>query len=134
MFYSFDVTVPALTTEASAVEQTAEMVPGLIHRVELQFPKGCVGLVKARVWHAAHQLWPSNPGGSIASDGFLVAWDERWELAEEPMRLRLQVWNDDDTFAHTLTFRFALAEAPLPAPVGPELAVWPPDAELVELV
>lgn len=111
MFYSFDVVLPASTTEASPVEVEAEMVPGSIHRVEVQFPLRCAGLAHLRILHALHQVWPGNPGGSLAGDGAIVAWDEHWLLDQEPFALILQGWNDDDSFPHTITVRFALREA-----------------------
>ena len=111
MFYSFDLTIPANTTELAPVEEDVELVAGLVHHVELQFPRGCVGLVHVRVFHALHQLWPANPDGDLSGENALIGWNEEWELEREPLALTLQGWNLDDSYAHTITFRFALREA-----------------------
>ena len=110
MYYSFDLTVPPNTSASSPAELLVDLAPGTIHRVELQFPAGCAGLVHVRIFHASHQVWPSNPDGTISSDGLLVAWTEAWDLRSKPHQLRLLAYNLDDTFYHTIAFRFALAE------------------------
>ena len=110
MFYSFDLVIPANTTEASPLRLDVEMAPGTVHRVEVQIPRGVRGLARTRALHALHQVWPANPDGSLTGDDVLIAWTEEWELDEEPFALTLEGWNTDDTFSHTLTWRFALAE------------------------
>ena len=133
MYYSFDLTVPASTAETAPLVDEVELVPGTVTRVELQFPRGCVGLVHVKVFHAAHQVWPSNPGGAIAGDGSLVGWAEQWELDDKPSGLRLVAWNDDDTFPHTVTFRFALQAASGPEEEVPPPLTEQPAIELLEL-
>ena len=111
MFYSFDLVIPANTPAAAPLALDVDLAGGLVHHVELQFPRGCVGLVHVRVFHLSHQVYPANPGGDIAGDGSLIGWGEELELRGELTTLRLQGWNLDDTFAHTVTFRFALTPA-----------------------
>ena len=132
MFYSFDVVIPANTTEAAPFQLEVEMAPGTVHRVEVQVPRGVRGLARTRAFHALHQVWPANPEGSLTGDDVLIAWSEEWELDEEPFALILEGWNDDDTFPHTLTWRFALAEAAGPAAPALLLPAAPP--ALAELV
>lgn len=124
MLYSFDLAIPDNTPEASPLELDVVLVPGTIVRVEVQFPRGCVGLVHTQAFFLSHQVWPANEGGSLAGDGALIAWEEDYELPGEPFGLRLVGWNDDDTFDHRITWRFALREAS-----GPELLVPVPVTE-----
>lgn len=124
MFYSFDLTIPANTLEAAAVTLRARMVPGTLHHVAVQFPPGCRGLVQTRAFHAAHQLFPSNQDAVLASDAFTVEWTEEWELAQRPFFLTLEGFSPGTSFAHVITWRFAVRErtlAPTPAP-APALA------------
>ena len=67
-----------------------------------------MGLVHVQVWRSEHQVWPTNVDGSIAGENANVAWLEDVDLADEPYALTLRGWNDDDSFPHTVTFRFAL--------------------------
>lgn len=124
MFYSFDLTIPAGTAAASPVELDVDLVPGVIHRVEIQFPLGCRGLVHIQVWQEFHQVWPTNPGGTLAGNGDLIAWNDNHELVEGQSRLTLRGWSPGTAFEHVITFRFALlaaAAAPPPAPPLPAL-------------
>jgi len=47
--------------------------------------------------------------------------------------LRLVAWNDDDTFPHTVTFRFALQAASGPEEEVPPPLTEQPAIELLEL-
>lgn len=133
MFYDFELTIPPNTTEASPFTIDVEMVAGTIHRVEVQIPRGVRGLARTRAFHALHQIWPANPAGSITGDDVLVGWAEEWELKEEPFGLRLLGWNDDDTFPHTLTWRFALAERSVQPPAVLVLPDGQPVIAVVEI-
>ena len=113
MLYSFDVTIPAGTTEAGAVEVLAEMAPGVITQVEIIVPEGVAGLAFTRALHGAHPLWPANPDASFTGDGWPIRWTEEWSLLTEPLALRLFGWSPDARFPHTITWRFALREAAL---------------------
>ena len=38
----------------------------------------------------------------------MVSWPEDKDLDDEPFEVQLRGWNEDDTFPHKITFRFAL--------------------------
>lgn len=119
-FYAFDLTVPPSTPESAPVELEAEFPPGLIQQVDVQFPSGCVGLVHTFCRRGANQVWPTNPEGDFASSGMAITWPDRYELGAAPFSLRLFAWNDDDTYDHTITWRFALL--PFTGPRREEIA------------
>lgn len=108
MLYEFDVTSPANTAASAPTEVLARLNKGLVTQVQVQIPSGCIGLTGAQIWRGNSQIWPSNPGGYFKGDGLVLTWDEDYTLADEPLSLRLCVWNTDDTYAHSVTFRFAL--------------------------
>jgi hypothetical protein len=116
MFYEFKLTIPANTPATDPTEQTVQLSPGIISHVELQFPRGTVGLVHVVVRRALHQVWPTNPDGDIAAEGINVSWADDYDLSEPPFELTLSGYNLDDTFDHTITFRFELIAAPPPPP------------------
>lgn len=107
-FYEFDVTSPAQTTRTSPTEVRALLTKGVVTRVAVQIPLGVKGLTGAQIWRGNSQIWPSNPGGYIKGDDVVIEWDDEYDLADQPLTLRLRVWNDDDSYAHTITFRFGL--------------------------
>lgn len=108
MLYEVNVTSPANTPATAPTEVLARLQKGVVTAVSLQIPQGCMGLARAQVWRGASQLWPSTPGAYFKGDGAAIEWAEDYELDDEPLSLRLRVWNIDDTYAHTLTFRFAV--------------------------
>jgi len=110
MFYEFAVIVPKNTTEASPLKTDVLLAPGVIRYVEVQFPRGCVGLAHAAIHDELHQVWPSNPDGDIASDNARIAWRDDFPITNAENRLILRTWNEDDSYSHTITFRFEVLE------------------------
>lgn len=119
MLYSFALTIPANTPATAPEELEVELVPGIIHRVEVQFPFGVLAFAHVQVLRGVHQAWPSNPDADLASEGAIIGWDEHYELPVGETILTLRGWNLDDTWDHTITFRFAVFEETRGGPVGP---------------
>ena len=120
-FYEFDVTSPANTPASAPTEVRARLTRGVIVHWEVQIPLGVKGLTGAFVRRGDHQILPANPDGYLKGDDARVAWDDHYVLDDEPLALRLFVWNVDDSYPHTVTFRINLvplaeAEAARAAP------------------
>jgi hypothetical protein len=107
-FYEFDVLSPRSTPKESPTEVEAGFAAGVVTHVSVQIPRGCAGLVHGEIWRGDFKVWPTNPDGNLKGDAVIIDWDEEYTLEDEPLDLRLRVWNNDDTFPHTLTFRFAV--------------------------
>ena len=116
MFYKKAVKVPASTTQSSPVRERIHLTAGVIHKVEIEFPAGCAGLVGARILHREFQLWPLTPGEFFVTDNFTISFPSQFHLNEEPFVLTVEAYNEDTTYDHTLSFRFAVAE-PAPDPM-----------------
>lgn len=112
MFLSFDLAVPANTPASSPLEVEALVPPGIVQQVDVQFPSGCVGLVHTLCRRENHQVWPTNPDSNFHSNGQTLTWQDDYELDDAPFLFRLVAWNLDDTFAHTISWRFALRRFP----------------------
>lgn len=108
MQYELRVTAPANGTRSTAEWRELAVVPGVIRRVELQFPDGCAGLVHAQVWRWWRCLWPTNPEADFMADGYVIGFEERYPMDEKPYTLWLRLWNLDDTYEHTVTLRVTL--------------------------
>jgi hypothetical protein len=109
MLYVHALTIPANTAVGDPVTYDLKLTHGILHRVEVEFPPLCAGLAHLVVERFGSQLWPTNPDGDLASDGYTIAWDEDYELTEAPYSIKLRGWNEDDTYPHTITLRVALA-------------------------
>jgi len=108
VLYEYPLTIPANTPATSPAPLDAPLAPGAGGRVDVQFPRGCVGLAHVQIWRREHQVWPGNLDGDISAEGMVVSWPEDQDLDDEPFTVQLRGWNEDDTFPHKITFRFAL--------------------------
>ena len=114
MFYDVSFTVPAGRALATPYEVDVKLCRGVIQRVEIGFPSGCVGMVHLRIRQALHQLWPNNPQGSFNANGYTIAFDDHLELFNAPYILTLVGWSPGTTYPHTLEVRFGIQPMPLP--------------------
>lgn len=119
MFYDVSFTIPSNTTKASPLEQDVKLTHGIIHRLEIGFPRGCAGLVHLQIKEGLHQRWPTNPQGSFNTDGYTIAFNEDQEFFVEPYILTLVGWNLDDTYDHTLEVRIGISRPRIPISEGP---------------
>jgi hypothetical protein len=108
MFFDFALTVPANTPASAPLEQLVTLVGGEITWWQIQFPRGCVGLVHVKVRDELHQVIPINSDGDVSGDDQRIDTFDSIVLNDDPFNLRLVGWNDDDSYPHTITFRFAV--------------------------
>jgi hypothetical protein len=108
MFYETSLTIPKNTPESAPVVDTIPVHPGVVKRVEVLFPDGCVGLVHVRILYYERQLWPANPDSSFKGDGDKIAFDEDLELTGAPFEFTVEGWNMDDTYQHTPIVRLSV--------------------------
>jgi hypothetical protein len=108
VYYESSNIIPANTAAVNAVRVSITLMPGVIKRVEIQYPTGCAGLAHTRIYRKNVQLWPSNPGGDFAGDGYIIGFNEVYLLDSEPYVFVLEMWNLDDTYQHEIRVRFML--------------------------
>lgn len=108
MIYDVSVTVLTTNTEDDPAIEDVKLTHGVIHRVEVEFPAGQIGLIHVAINHMGHQVWPSNPAGSFASDDHVVAFDDYYPLLFAPYRFKIYAWTDGTTYDHTVKVRFGL--------------------------
>ena len=106
MLYRFGVTVPKNTPESSPHEVNVRLTVGVIERVEITFPAGCAGLVGLRILHREHVVWPTSPDEWFVTDDYTIQIHEHYMLTEGDQHLKIQTYNLDDTYDHTLIVRF----------------------------
>ncbi len=84
MWHHHTLTIPAGTPESSPVSKDIALTYGVITYIAIGFPAGCKQLVKARVYHAEHQIFPNNPDEPACWDGGIEGGDEHYLLVDEP--------------------------------------------------
>lgn len=108
MFYDFTITIPANTPEASPVSQELQLSAGILHYVEIEFPSGCQGLAHMQIKQPQASFLPTNPDGDFASDNYVIPIQEHFEIVSTVTRLMAVAWNEDDTYAHTISIRIGV--------------------------
>lgn len=108
MIYTLDVTTPANTPALDALRVVMPITRGLIHRVELDFPSGAVGLHHVVIIDGDHQLWPSTEHETFHPDGVVIAFDDIYLKISPPYELLVRSYNLDDTYSHLVQVRIGL--------------------------
>jgi hypothetical protein len=93
--YEFDLTVPANTLQASAVSRAMPIDPGIVTRISVQFPAGCVGMVHAQILRALHIVMPNNSDATIKGDNIVVESEEEIDVTHAPLQLIARAWSPD---------------------------------------
>ena len=84
----------------------------------ITFPNGCSGLVKLRIYHEGHPFVPVNADNYIRGNDYTFQFPVMFEIVEEPMLLTVEVWNDDEDYAHTVDVLFLILPKALVLPTG----------------
>ena len=105
MFYDFAITVPANTLATTPKVTRLKLTQGFVTQVEVGFPPGCNGMVRARITRGLNQVWPSNTEGYFGWDSFTVSYPEFYPLDTPPYELVCETWSPGTTYPHTITVR-----------------------------
>jgi len=116
LIYNFQITVPANTAITVPVEQDLKLTHGVVHKLDINFPPGCVGLVGIGIFNAIHQVWPTNPEEMFFADDETISFREHYELITDPYILTARLYNLDDTFEHTITVRIGILPVTILSP------------------
>lgn len=108
MLFTADVTVPKSTAEASPTTQILRLAHGILAWVSVLFPPGCAGLAHCVILHHEHQIVPSTENMNLSGDTHPIEWDDYYECYQPPYEFKIKAWNEDDTYAHTITIRVAI--------------------------
>jgi len=110
MLFVGELEVPADTAATAPATVTMDLAPGRITSIGIFFPYKRGAFVGVRIMEREHQQWPTNLDHWIVGDDETVQWAENHDLEETPFELRLEAYNTDDTFAHTVYVRVAVEE------------------------
>ncbi len=94
MFYSYQNKVMAANTVTNPILQTLDLIPGIIHQVDILFEDGCDHEAHVQISHGSTQVWPTNTQGSILGDAMVVSFREFYELMPGATDLTLKIWGD----------------------------------------
>lgn len=128
MFFEYNVTYPPLIFPEEEQIDVLRLTRGIVKRVEVVFPRGCAGLVGVRIFRGPVQVIPLNAPAWLDTDGETISINTEIDLSVNPYELEVRGYNLDDTYSHTIRFRFELELA------GKGLSVENVQAESASLI
>lgn len=105
MFWAWDITITAGTTEATPYTKKLKVSKGVITYIGIFFPPGCHGLVKVRLLHNEFQLIPLSRGEWVTGNGMEVQSERHYELFHKDFALKFQGCSPTCSWNHTVTVR-----------------------------
>jgi len=106
MVYEFNILIEDGTTKDDPAEEEAQLVPGIITMVEVDFPPGCHKLVHVVVKEGGYQMFPRNPEGTMSADDHVIAFNPHQELTRGHHILKVFGWSPLTSYDHKITLRF----------------------------
>jgi hypothetical protein len=106
------LTIPKNTAIVSYVSYKMTLPISQTHRIWIEFPKGCAGLVGFQLWRGVNQIFPLPSGIWLRSDGETLNFAFSHWIDAEPYNVELRGYNLDDTFGHTLWIGLELRGLP----------------------
>ena len=108
MIYTFSKKIPINTPPENPVFLDVILDVGIIHQVDFVFPPGVARLAGVSVHQGVHKLWPSYSDDYFVTDGEVISFKEFYEVRKGLELFTIYFYNQDDTYAHTLTVRFGV--------------------------
>ena len=101
MLFEASIAIPANTLSTAPVTVILPIAHGIINKIMVRPRPGHAGLAHCIIRHHEHQIAPSTESMSFAGDAFPIDWEEYYEVYQPPYELKIEGWNDDDTYEHT---------------------------------
>lgn len=98
------LTIPKNTPIASPVIYQLPLPKGMVHKIWVEFPRGCSGLAGFQIWRTVSPVFPLPEGVWLRSDNSILNFAFSHIIADEPYSLVLKGYNLDDTYDHTIWF------------------------------
>jgi len=118
MLHAKHITLTEGKTEATATDTQFRVNKGVIARVWVHFPPGCVGLVKLRIYHQGHPFLPVEEDKYLRGDSYTYEFPVMFEIKQSPEIINIRAWNEDETNKHTIDVTFLIIDKMWIQPVG----------------
>jgi len=116
MFYWSEITTAANTTKKSPNKSNIKVHGGVLTYIGIRFPSGCAGLVHCQLRIGEHSIFPRDFDTYVTGDDELVESRMFLKLRSGENTIRAIIWNEDDTFSHTLYIRMTVLPLAVAAP------------------
>jgi len=102
MLFSKSIVISAQTSKAIPLVTTFPICEGVMKRVWVRWRWGSANLCGCRVLYESFQVWPLSMTEWFVSNVLDMVFEEDFEIDDVPHELRIEAYNEDDTFPHTL--------------------------------
>ena len=113
-----DITFTKGKTEQTIETTDLKVSGGIIHRINIQFPAGCAGLVNVQIYDGGHPIAPTTQGQYYRGDDEIVEFNEFYPIIIAPRLLTIKGFNTDDTYNHQIQVRIFILPKEVLLPVG----------------
>jgi hypothetical protein len=101
MYYFTNITLPDNTPLASPIRKDIKLDKGTIEYIEIEFPKGCVGLVYLSIFDKGWKIIPFSTDDWLYGDDRVFHAGINYDLDEEPYQLTVFGYNLDTRYFHS---------------------------------
>ena len=108
MIYVEEITAPAGTSKDNPVTKDVEVTKGLVYKINIVIPSGHAGLTGLWITRGNFQVWPVVAGTFFKGDNEHIDFDDMYLVDEPPFVFKLHMFNNDDTYDHTMIVRLGL--------------------------
>lgn len=123
MLFSKSIVIPANTSKALPLITKIPICEGLLNRVWVRWRWGSGNLCGCRILYESFQVWPLSMTEWFVSNVQDIVFDESFRVDDVPHVCRVESYNLDDTFPHTLWVAFAILRAGQPFQVSELLSL-----------
>lgn len=110
MLYQRSLTIPANTLITAPESETLKLTVGTVTRMEVEFPAGCLYLVKVRVNDKGWQVMPWTRDEWLCSENYVVFCDAHYPITSAPFIFTIYGYNEDTVNDHTVQLRVTMRE------------------------
>ena len=89
----------------------AEVTVGTVEEVKVYFPPGCLGYVKATLFHFEDQILPRHPQGYISGDDYCFVLPMDYEIKSRPVVMWWKCWNTAAIYDHSIYLEIFVRES-----------------------
>ncbi len=132
MIYVFEIETaasPAYTADVP-LETRLPLHPGIIHQIDLQFPKMFPATLRLKIFQGITQIWPSNPTGNFRTLDETISFRESFYLFDTPYELIAKTWNKNTAYPLNLRLRFGILQ---PWQLGLTMPILSPHIDITEI-
>ena len=101
MLFEASITITSGKTKADHQVEILKIAHGMITKIMVRPRPGHHALAHLVILHHEHQIAPSTENMDISGDKFPIDWEEYYESYQPPYELKIEGWNEDDTYPHT---------------------------------